>query len=1142
MKSYGSLFPRTVLAAAVALVAAAPVLAQNTTSAITGRVATPEGVAIAGATVVVLHRESGSASTLTTDADGRYSARGLRVGGPYTITVSKGDQKTVNEEVYLALAETTVIDLRLGAAQTQLEAVVVTGSAAANSKFGSGNAGAGTKLGRQDLDAYASISRSLQDYARIDPRVSQSDKERGEISIAGQNSRYNSITIDGVKINDTFGLEGNNLPTRKQPISIDAVQSVQVNISNYDVTQQGYTGGNINAVTKSGTNEYKGSVYYAYRDDSVVGRRFNRTTNTQFSFLPFEESTKGLTLGGPIIKDKLFFFASYEELKSNRVQPEFGPLGGNLTPVAITQNAIDQATQIAKNRYSWDIGSTDLSSKLLVKDSLIKLDWNISDKHRANLRFAKTEQEDTNNGTFTGRVDATNLLTTSQLWQQVKSIETVVGQIFSDWTDTFSTELKVSNRDYNSIPVNNDNRPAVSLQFQGAAPAGSPAGINTGNRFLNFGTEVSRHFNILDTKTQDAYLGANWFLDDHEIKFGVDWSSNKVFNAFFQNAKGTYTFRCENGTYSFGAVNCATASPALIEQAVLENWRNGRASVYQVQVPVVGGTLDDGIAKWTMTNTGLFLQDTWTLSKKLSLVAGVRLDQVGLDQAPARNAAAGAPTVAGSVGAGNASVVRNTGGFGLDNTYTVDGADLLQPRLAFTYSFDPVEKRKAQLRGGVGLFQGAAANVWLSNPFSNTGLTTRVVGCGIAGFSACVAGNTLFNPDPSQQPTEFGGSSAANVDFLQRDIAQPSVWKLNLAYDAELPGGFTFGAEWLFTKVKSAINYRHLNLGAPTRVGADGRELYYTPGAYDPACWSNSATNSTLLTTGPCAGNRTRALSNAAFNNVLIAEGTDKGLGNTLTLSLGQQRLGPISWNVAYSRASATEVNPLVSSISNSNWNGRAVFNPNEDVASRSNYVIRDRFSANANFSQAFFGKYKTTVGMFYEGRRGKPYSWVFGNDMNGDGVVGNDLIYIPKAPGSGEVVFLGDTPTNPAAETRFWEVVNADKGLSAAKGGVAGRNSSFAPFVNNIDMRFSQEVPGFMPGHKGVLVLDVLNLGNLINNRWGRIADTGFGQRRNFVRFAGVDASGKYIYNVTPADDLTVRQAGGESQWAFQVTLRYEF
>ncbi len=1143
-------FTRTALSAAIAILAAAPALAQNTTASVGGRIAGADGKPVAGVSVTILHRESGSVNKVASDEQGRYAARGLRVGGPYTVTFSKAGETQTRDDVYLLLAETTGLDVQLGGAV--LARVEITGSA--SNKFNSASMGAGTNIGRQELDAFASIARNLQDYARADPRLSQTDKDRGEISAAGQNSRYNAITVDGVRINDTFGLEANNMPTAKQPISIDAIQSVQVNISNYDVTQQGYTGANINAVTKSGTNEIKGSVYYVYRDDSVVGERYNRAADTYFSFLPFKEDTKGFTLGGPIIKDKLFFFGSYEELKSTRAQPEFGPVGSALTNVAISQSVIDSLTTVAKSRYNIDAGTTNGPSPLLVKDALIKLDWNINDKHRANIRYANTQQDETIFGGFS----ATGLNLTSGWWNQKKEIETVVGQWFADWTPKFSTELKISNRDYSSVPQNNSYLPAMGLQFTGAAPAGSPAGVNTGSRFLNFGTELSRQFNVLSTKTQDAYFGANWALGDHELKFGGDYSTNKVYNAFFQNVNGNYTFNCINGpagSYTTagltGAVNCTALSSAQRDAAVLENFSRGRPSAFQVQVPVAGGSLNDGIAQWTLANTGLFVQDTWTVNDKLTVTAGLRYDQLSTSDKPKANTAAAAATVAGGV-AGNL-VTRNTGGFGLDNSITVDGKDLLQPRIGFNYALDSKDKRKAQVRGGFGLFQGAAANVWISNPYSNTGLATRIIGCGTQGFPACALTDGIFNPDPTKQPTAFPGTSpAANVDFLDKTLSQPSVWKMNLAYDGELPwGGLTFGVEWLYTKTDSGIYYKHLNLGAATRTGSDGRELYYTPAAYNPACWN--ATGGTITSGAACAssatnaGVRARALSNASFNNVLLATESDAGEGNAITLSLGRPNRQGFGWQVAYTRTSATEVSPLTSSVSNSNFNSRSIFNPNEEVAANSAYLTQDRVNGSVNWSKAFVSSYKTTVGVFYEGRKGKPYSWTFRNDLNGDAVAGNDLMYIPKAPGSGEVSFLGDTASSKTNEDMFWSIVDAHKELSASRGSVVKRNGSFSPFVNSFDMRISQQVPGFSSKHKGVFIFDILNVGNLIDKRWGRINEMAFGgsggQTRRFVNYAGIDANGKYVYQVNPTvDDYTLRQIKGESQWSIQVTMRYEF
>jgi len=1164
-------FSRTAMAIAVAVVAAAPALAQNTTASLGGRAVDGAGAPVAGATVTILHVESGSTNTATTDPQGRYAVRGLRVGGPFTVTFTKGGQTDKREGVFLALAETTALDGRLGAAA---QSIVITGRSA-NDKFNSASMGAGTSISSRELAAFASIQRNLQDYARTDPRLAQTDKDRGEISAAGQNTRFNSITIDGVTTNDTFGLEANNLPTIKQPISIDAIQSVQVNISNYDVTQKGYTGANINAVTKSGTNEFKGSIYYVFRDDNLVGKRFNRSTGAYTDAAPFEDNTLGFTLGGPVIKDKLFFFASYEEFKSSRNSPAFGPLGSSSINVGITQSAIDQAIAIARNTWNFDAGSSTVPQGLevVVKDTLLKLDWNINDNHRASVRYTKTDQAEPVISGFSG----TSLSLSSFWWNQAKTIESVVGQWFADWTPNLSSELKISQRKYDSVPtqVNGTRLPAIGLRFSGALPAGSPAGVNVNNRFLNLGTELSRQFNLLGTETTDIYAGGTWNLGKHELKFGIDYADNDVYNAFIQRTNGDYTFGCEGSppttllpagvpaTYSFGrvggpeagriAADCTGLTSAQRDLATLENFQRGLPSAFRIQTPRTGRALDDAVAIWSYSNTGVFLQDTFKVSDQFNVMLGLRVDQSNVPTNPLRNTAVAAPRVAGSVT--GTSVVRDSGGFSIDNTTTLDGSRLVQPRLGFNWNLGTAERR-TQLRGGFGLFQGAAANVWLSNPFSNTGVALLDLNCN--SFLACRTANggaqVTFNPNLATQPSLAGAPPAANVDFLAPNLEQPAVWKANLALDAELPplpvvGQLVVSAEYLRIETKAGVYYQNLNLGGATATGSDGRRLFYTPQTYNPGCWTGSDFSSAAA---GCTGSRTRALSNPLFGNALLAAKTSKGYSDAITLSIGKPAQAGFGWSLAYTKTAAKEVSPLTSSTSESNWNGRGVFDPNEESLQNSNYLIKDRFSASLTWSKAFVGNYRTSVGAFYEGRHGKPYNWTYINDLNGDGVFANDLMYVPSAQGSGEVVFRGGA----TEEQRFWDIVNANPGLSAAKGGVVGRNASFAPWVNSIDLRLSQELPGFMKGHKTTFTLDFLNFGNLLNKRWGRIDEIGFntgngtngglirgGNARSFVNFNGLEpGTGKYVYSLGSLEDFTTRQSAGESQWAVQATLRYEF
>ena len=1043
------------------LMASQGTFAQNTSSALNGRVTDSEGRPVVSATVEIVHVPSNTRKTVVTDDQGRYTSSGLRVGGPYKVTVTKdGFAGEAQDGVTLALGEASQLNMDLEVAMTTLDSVEVVASAQSDI-FSSERMGAGTNISNETLMALPSIKRDLQDYARLDPRISQTDKDRGEISALGQNTRFNSVTVDSVSTNDTFGLESNNLPTLRQPISMDAIESVQINVVNTDVTQRGYTGANINAVTKSGTNEFRGSVYGLYREKDWVREEDDRG----IIFNRFDtEETYGGTFGGPLIEDRLFFFVNYDKTTIKAPGPDLssGPFGRATNGISAAQLA--EVQSIARTVYGLDPG--DLNPGGLdtsVESVLARVDWNLSDDHRAAFRYSRTEQSEAILPGF-----GNNFFSLSSYWYtQEKEFDNYVAEIFSDWSDSFSTEIRASYRDYYSTPSIFARQPQVQVDF--------------GVANFRFGTEQFRQTNILETRTFNGFVAGNWTVDDHAVKFGMDYESNDISNLFLESNLGQYRF-----------TNAA-------------NFRNGVYSEYVYRAST-SGNVNDAAANLTLDNLGFFMQDTWAVNYNLTLTYGFRIDTPSVDQAPPLN-----------------QNFRNA--FGIANNTTIDGNELVQPRFGFNYTFDT--ERPTQLRGGVGLFQGSAANVWLANPYTNNGLTISIFGCGVAGTATCPPTRPPFSPDPDNQP-RFG-TSISDVDIVSDDLNQPSVWKANLAVEHELPWwGMIGSVEAIITEVEDAVFYEHLNLGAPTRLGLDGRNLY----------WGNFA-QSAYAANGSFNGTP-RSRRNTAFREVLLARHSGKGHGENLTLSLTKPMNAEsnIFWQVAYSYTDAEEVNGLTSSRAISNWASRSVFNPNEELASRSPYVNKNRVTAAFSWRHYFFDGYKTELAGFYEGRKGKPYSWTFNNDMNGDGLAGNDLLYIPNP---GEVVF-----TDPAEAAVFADLVERN-GLTRFAGSAVPRNEAYAPWAHNLDLRITQELPGFFSEHKAEIWFDILNVGNLINKDWGHIEEVGFqsngGQARSFVNFAGIDASGRYIYDVIQTPEQFIRRDNSaESRWAVQLGFRYSF
>jgi len=1071
---------RLVLGLAAALAIAPTAFAQSTSSGVGGQVFSAEGQPVAGASVTITHVESGTISRATTDASGRYAARGLRVGGPYTITITKPGEGTRTEDnVYLNLNQVNTVNATLsGDLTTTLEAVSVTASNLGVDVFSANKMGAGTNVTRESIEALPSATRNMQDFIRLDPRITQTSKADGAITAGGQNSRFNAIRIDGIGAGDPFGLEPNNFPTERQPVSMDAIQEINIDLANYDTTIFGGTGAVINAVTRSGTNNYRGSVYYSLRDKDWVRTRLLGEEFNGFD----KEETYGMTFGGPIMKDRLFFFGNYERYV--RSAPGTSLSGTPYGRGEITDADIASIVGAA----GFDPGSVNPpgESKTEIEEYALKIDWNINENHRAAVRYNKMEQSVMR---FPG-ISNTAISLSGYWYAQPKVYETWMGELFSDWSENFSTEFKISHKDYsaNRSPV--DTRP--SIQIRGLGP--------NNNRTLNMGTEINTHVNIVESKELSLFGAANWYVNDHTIKFGVDHQDNELMNYYGRNQNGSYVF---NNLADFLA---------------------GTPNQYSIRVPRDDGSYDDIPAAFSLKNTGIFLQDTWAVNYNLNLMFGVRVDIPDFSKQPLKS-----------------DLIQTV--YGYDNTYVPDDK-LVQPRFGFNYTFDSA--RPMQLRGGVGLFGGAAPNVWLSGAYGNTGQNYIEYTCN-------AATNPTYLPSPAPNipnNCNVGGGARENVDIIEPGFKLPSVWKANLAFDHELPWyGIVASAEALFTRVNDAIYVRRLDVYSDgqgngwTAIGQDGRLLFWNDAGRDPANRGNNGIDPGVN------GARTKDNRPNGVGDVMLIGNTDRGRSRQFTLGLDKPLQNTWGWSLFYTYTNATEVSPMTSSQNTSNWGNMIVSTVNDDVAYDSRYAIRDRVTGQLHWQKAFFGNYKTKMSVFYEGRSGRPFSYIFYNDANGDatsnGGAGyfNDLFYVPSGPG--DVLWTGGS----AMEQQFFAWLDGTD-LARYKGSIAPANAFRTGWTNSFDVRISQELPGFFKGHKTELALDIMNVGNLINKDWGLIQDYGFNATSRVAHYAGIDqATGKYVYHFTgSATDPTIQENNNDkgntavSRWSMMLSIKYRF
>lgn len=1101
-------FSRTVLSAAVALVVAAPAFAQSTSSGINGQVMSAGGQPVASAEVTITHVESGTVSRTSTDASGRYSARGLRVGGPYTIVINKaGETKKTEENVYLELNQVSTVNATLGAA-TNLATVQVVGSAR-SLQFDPNNKGVGTSISGRQLETAVSGNRSLDDIARLDPRVTVTDQNDGSISVAGQNNRYNNISVDGLSVNDPFGLNSNGLGFTGSPVSADTIAAYDIKISEFDVTTDS-VGANINAVTKSGTNDFRGSVYYALTDASSMIGKLDGPAYNGFA----KNATKGATLGGPIIKDKLFFFGSYEE------QEISGIAGVGTDAVSSGKLTAKQVNDVANafDAIGMQAGTYGSASGISLKNKRIlgKLDWNITDDHRATFTFQRTEE--TKPTPYSSYVRDISAILPSNYYTTASKTDNISIQLFSDWSENFSTELKIGRQKYNVENGAAINQPEIFACFSAASGCNATPQNSTAP-WVIAGEDRFRHENSIESTRITGLLSGTYTAGNHVIKGGVDFLSNEVANVFGQLLNGSYGFYDKNGN----------GSP--VDEILAKNY-----GFFTKNYLPTGVSLADSAGTWKYTQISPFIQDTWQASKNLSLVYGARINMPRADHAPPVALESATNTAPGAVAGSPVWESR----FGYTSATTLGSKNtVIEPRLAFNYAFD--SERPTQLRGGLGLFQTVPPYVWLTNAYTNNGVVSSK-----QYTNNTNPANAPFSADPKNQPgpTSVAAGVCAigatcQIDVIDPNFKMPSAWKFALAFDKELPWwGLTGGIEYQYVKAQNAIDYQLPNVGTPKGKLPDGRDSYWQ--TYPNA----SATQ---------VGNGTN---NGAFGELnsrsTLLTNTDGGRTNSVTLSLSKALSNGLRGSVSITKTQSTEVNPGTASQAYSNYNYVARVNPNDSSEDTSRFEVPLSVKASLSWDKAFFGDNKTTISMYYNGRSGLPYSWTFGStDVNGDGIGNVDLAYIPLVNDPKVTYPVGTTAADIQA---FQDFISGDAYLNANRGKIAGRNASQQPWINQLDMGFQQELSGFSKRDKFVVRMDIYNFLNFLNKDWGQQNGLGYFGTRRLANVADVTGTCptncQYVYQITGSGapqkygvyDTYTNPARVISRWQAMLTVRYQF
>jgi len=1082
---------------AIVALAASAASAQETTSSIRGSVVA-NGAPVANATVTIVHVPTGTRNVVTTNTTGDYVASGLRIGGPYSVTVTApgySDYQVTDINTVLGQAFQLPIELK-----PEGNAIVVTAARVRGAR--SVSEGPSMVLNANQISKVASVNRDIRDLMRRDPfaTLDTSSTTGRNVSFAGQNPRFNRFTIDGVPITDSFGLNPDALPSRRGPVPLDSIGQFETMVAPYDIREGFFQGGVINAVLKSGTNQFHGTGFYTYSSDNLIGDRTKSFISNPTGVIvqpKFKSKDFGATISGPIIKDRLFFMISGERVRASLPVP-FGTVDDNAgAPIpGLTTATFNQVTSIAQSRYNVNAGGI-LRNNGDKDDRLVgKLDANISDTQRFTLTGIYTKDSINTPGSTSNN----SLSTLSDDYVKPNRVIAGVAQLNSDWSPTVSTEARILYKDYQSgqTPIL-ANTAMATVCTDAGAPGAITVGLATSCTAnvasVLVGPQTSAQANILHVKTFGASLLTRFAFGDHTARLLTEYNATKNYNLFVNGA---------NGSYYFDSIAAFQAGQA--------------QSLSFTNAPSLNP--NDAAARFNYQTYTLGLQDSWAVNSTLNVSYGARYDLYGGDSKAITN-----PFF----------IARE----GFPNNYYIKGKGLFQPRIGFDYK--PI--RRLTIHGGGGIFGGGTPDVYVGNSFSSSGVLPSSVT--ITGNNALL-NNINLTQTPSQIASLLSSSQTASTSAISKDFKVPSQWRttLSASYDANLGllgDHWVFSVDGFYSKVRNALIVTDMRNRAITGASAltpDGRQRYYD-------------VQSTIAPTATCV-----------FNTTTCNDPNgDYVLGNT---SKGRTWVGVVrfdkAWdfgldvNGSFTYQNAKDQEAMTSSVASSNYSNGAFLDPNGGAFGHSNDEVKYSFKYNVSYEHALFEDYKTRIDLFGETRIGSPYSYTFqdptssgSNRSSVFGTVGSNSHYLFYVPTANDPRVVYDSAATQAA---IQNIINTT-GLKNYRGKIAPRNAFNSPWFTKLDLHLEQQIPTFVGGSRITLFADIENFLNLIDHNMGQQLRSFFPYNKQVAQVscvaaaAGGNSCAQYRYSApatasTLADQLVT--ANGSSLYSIRVGARFTF